>query len=116
MLDNLHVLPSQKGKGIGRKLVRDIACWCDRSYPSKGLYLWVFEQNIPARRFYELLEGVVVGEAHWSGPDGTVVKEIRYAWKNITELIAATNNRVLSPTAFGVGEPAENSHCCLNSK
>ena len=90
MLDNLHVSTSQKGKGIGRKLVRDIAFWCDRSYPSKGLYLWVFEQNIPARRFYELLEGVVVGEAHWSAPDGTVVKEIRYAWKNITELIAVT--------------------------
>src|ERR1700679_3094391 len=37
MLDNLHVSTSQKGKGIGRKLVRDIAFWCDRSYPSKGL-------------------------------------------------------------------------------
>jgi hypothetical protein len=115
----LNVSTSQKGKGIGRKLVRDIAFWCDRSYPSKGLYLWVFEQNIPARRFYELLEGVVVGEAHWSAPDGTVVKEIRYAWKNITELIAATQlqgaYRVLSPPAFGVGEPAENSHRCLNS-
>jgi GNAT superfamily N-acetyltransferase len=43
MLDNLHVLSSQKGKGIGRKLVRDIASWCDRDYPNKGLYLWVFE-------------------------------------------------------------------------
>ena len=90
MLDNLHVLPSQKGKGIGRKLVRDIACWCDRDYPNKGLYLWVFEHNLPARRFYDRLGGVVVGEANWSAPDGTVVKEIRYAWKNITELIAAT--------------------------
>jgi GNAT superfamily N-acetyltransferase len=38
MLDNLHVLQSQKGKGIGRKLVRDIASWCDRDYSAKGLY------------------------------------------------------------------------------
>jgi GNAT superfamily N-acetyltransferase len=79
MLDNLHVSTSQKGKGTGRKLVRDIAFWCDRSYPSKGLVFWVCEQNIPARRFYELLEGVVVGEAHRSAPDCTVVKEISYA-------------------------------------
>jgi GNAT superfamily N-acetyltransferase len=43
MLDNLHVLQSQKGKGIGRKLVRDIASWCDRDYSANGLYLWVFE-------------------------------------------------------------------------
>jgi GNAT superfamily N-acetyltransferase len=90
MLDNLHVLPSQKGKGIGRGLVRDIASWCDRGYPNKGLYLWVIEQNLPARRFYERLGGVVVGEANWSAPDGTAVKEIRYEWKNIAELIAAT--------------------------
>ena len=90
MLDNLHVLPSQKGKGIGRKLVRDIASWCDRDYPNKGLHLWVFDQNLPARRFYERLGGVVIGEANWSAPDGTAVKEIRYGWKNIAELIAAT--------------------------
>ena len=89
MLDNLHVLPSQKCKGIGRKLVRDIACWCDRDYPNKGLYLWVFEQNLPARRFYDRLGGVVVGEANRSAPDGTTVKKIRYAWKNIIELIVA---------------------------
>jgi GNAT superfamily N-acetyltransferase len=70
MLDNLHVLQSQKGKGIGRKLVR--------------------EQNVPARHFYERLGGVVVGEANWTAPDGTAVKEIRYAWKNIAELIVPT--------------------------
>jgi ribosomal protein S18 acetylase RimI-like enzyme len=90
MLDNLHVLPSQKGKGIGRKLVRDVAFWSDRCYPNKDLYLCVFEQNLLARRFYEGLGGVVVGEANWSAPDATVVKEIRYGWKNIAELIVAT--------------------------
>jgi GNAT superfamily N-acetyltransferase len=68
MLDNLHVLQPQKGKGIGRKLVRDIASWCDRDYSAKGLYLWVFEQNVPARHFYERLGGVVVGEANWTAP------------------------------------------------
>jgi GNAT superfamily N-acetyltransferase len=90
MLDNLHVLQSQKGKDIGRKLVRDIASWCDRDYSAKDLYLWVFEQNVPPRRFYERLGGVVVGEANWTAPDGTAVKEIRYAWKNMAELIIAT--------------------------
>lgn len=90
MLDNLHVLQSQKGKSIGRKPVREIASWCDRDYSARGLYLWFFEQNVPARHFYACLGGVVAGEANWTAPDGTAVKEIRYAWKNIAELIVAT--------------------------
>jgi predicted N-acetyltransferase YhbS len=53
MLDNLHVLQSQKGKGIGRKLVRDIASWCDRDYSAKG--------HFAQKHFYERLGGVVVG-------------------------------------------------------
>jgi GNAT superfamily N-acetyltransferase len=82
MLDNLHVLQSQKGKGIERKLVRDIASWCDRDYSAKG--------HFAQKHFYERLGGVVVGEANRSAPDGTTVKEICYAWKNIIELIVAT--------------------------
>ena len=82
MLDNLHVLQSQKGKGIGVKLVRDIASWCDRDYSAKG--------HFAQKHFYERLGGVVVGEANGTAPDGTAVKEIRYAWKNIAELIVAT--------------------------
>jgi hypothetical protein len=35
-------------------------------------------------------EDMVVGEANWTAPDGIAVKEIRYAWKNIAELIVAT--------------------------
>jgi hypothetical protein len=37
-----------------------------------------------------VLEALLLGEANWTAPDGTAVKEIRYAWKNIAELIVAT--------------------------
>jgi hypothetical protein len=37
-----------------------------------------------------VLEALLSGDANWTAPDGTAVKEIRYASKNIAELIAAT--------------------------
>jgi len=88
MLDNLHVLPAQKGKGIGSKLVADVALWCSKAHPGQGMFLWAFDRNVQARRFYERLGGVVAGEAIWSAPDGTAVNELRYVWKNVDQLIA----------------------------
>jgi len=82
MLDNLHVLPAQKGHGVGRKLMTHIASWCSAAYPRKGLFLWAFEQNVLARSFYERLGGMVAGNTVWIAPDGTAVTELRYAWKN----------------------------------
>jgi len=87
MLDNLHVLPAQKGQGIGRKLITHIASWCSGTYQRKGLFLWAFEQNVPARYFYDRLGGVVAGNTIWIAPDGTAVKELRYAWKDGDQLV-----------------------------
>lgn len=82
MLDNLHVLPARKEQGIGSKLIAHVAFWCSETYPGKGLYLWVFERNTQATRFYERLGGVAVGNTVWIAPDDTPVKELRYAWKS----------------------------------
>src|ERR1039457_4367642 len=38
MLDNLHVLPTQKGKGIGSKLIADVALWCSKAHPAKECF------------------------------------------------------------------------------
>ena len=61
-LDNLHISPSKKRKGIGTKLLADVASWSSKNYPGKGIFLWVFEQNLPARHFYEHLGGIITGD------------------------------------------------------
>ena len=86
MLDNLHVLPSGRGEGIGSKLIAHVACWCSETHPGKGLFLWVFDRNVQARRFYERLGGMVVGNTVWTAPDDTSVKELRYTWKCVDSL------------------------------
>lgn len=51
-LDHLHVRPDARGRGLGARLLRDAA---RRLAGHAGLWLWVFEANAGARRFYERL-------------------------------------------------------------
>ena len=90
LLDNLHVQPTQRGRGIGKILMAAIANWCSLEYSKTGLYLMVFAQNAQARQFYERLGGTAaLGEVIWMAPDGTAVNEIRYVWNDPKELTAA---------------------------
>ncbi len=50
-IDNLHVLPAWQGRGVGRALVDHAAAWAhSRGVPA--MYLFVFEGNAKARKFY----------------------------------------------------------------
>ncbi len=51
-VDNLHVLPQLRGQRIGALLLGRAAQWA-RAQGERQLYLWVFEANLQARRFYE---------------------------------------------------------------
>ena len=56
-IDKLHVRPSHRSKKIGSKLMKAVA----KELIHKGhktAYLWVFESNEKAIRFYERLGGV----------------------------------------------------------
>ena len=56
-IDNLHVKPSQRSKKIGSALIKVVA----KELITKGhntAFLWVFESNEKAIRFYEQLGGV----------------------------------------------------------
>ena len=79
-VDNLHVRRDQRGKGTGRRLLADVAAWCTRTFTSSGLYLWVLEQNAPARAFYERLGGNAEDTSTWDPPGGGTVLLRRYAW------------------------------------
>jgi GNAT superfamily N-acetyltransferase len=76
-LDNLHVIPQRTGQGIGRQLLTAVARRLLAHGKTGGLYLWVVEQNIRARRFYASAGAAEVERAVLPMPDGAQVAEIR---------------------------------------
>ena len=81
LLDNLHVAKPGKGRGIGRSLIKQAAEWVQQQDPASPFYLWVYEQNHPARVFYDGL-GAVNHEAV-PGDYGVV---LRYGWPDTQKL------------------------------
>jgi GNAT superfamily N-acetyltransferase len=51
-LDALYVVPSRWGEGVGLRLHDHALTWI-RDFGCKSCRLWVLEQNMCARRFYE---------------------------------------------------------------
>jgi ribosomal protein S18 acetylase RimI-like enzyme len=88
-IDNLHVLPDFTGRGIGRQLLRSLAEQAFATHPDTGMYLWVYEQNARARRFYAGLGGEPVERAIIQAPGGGPVAEWRYVWQHATSLVQA---------------------------
>jgi GNAT superfamily N-acetyltransferase len=83
LVDNLHVLPPAKGKGVGRALLASAGEWTARRYPGSGMYLWVFEANEPARLFYDRMGGVMVGRVLGPNPAGGGEQmDLRYFWRD----------------------------------
>jgi ribosomal protein S18 acetylase RimI-like enzyme len=62
LVDNLHIAPHTRGKGVGEKLIRLAASLLASRYAQGGLHLWVFDANTAGLRFYERLGGRVVGQ------------------------------------------------------
>jgi ribosomal protein S18 acetylase RimI-like enzyme len=47
-LDHLYIDPNTQGHGFGSRLLQHV-----KTLQPEGLRLWVFQQNLGARRFYE---------------------------------------------------------------
>jgi len=84
LLDNLHVLPAWKGKGLGKRLMVDAAKWVASQRPGTPLHLWVIEENDEATSFYRRLGGRPLDRKLWSAPDGNAVGLVRYVWNDAT--------------------------------
>jgi steroid delta-isomerase-like uncharacterized protein len=84
LLDNLHVLPAWKGKGLGRKLMAEAARWVARERPRSPLHLWVLSENEEARAFYQRLSGRPLDRKLWRAPDGSELYLVRYVWNDTT--------------------------------
>lgn len=87
LLDNLHVSSDARGQGIGKTFMQQTAKWIVERYDNKGLYLFVFEANRSACRFYEHTGGTKAGLFNFSMPDGNSVPSIRYVWENVSVLL-----------------------------
>jgi ribosomal protein S18 acetylase RimI-like enzyme len=80
-IDNLHVLPTYKGKGIGRDLMREVSHWSLQYFNQPKLYLKVLEDNHAARFFYEKVGGIKQASFSETMPGGANVRVWRYVWE-----------------------------------
>jgi GNAT superfamily N-acetyltransferase len=87
LLDNLHVLPDERGHGIGRRLLAAAAHKIRiRAWPA-GLYLWVFEANVAARRFYARHGAAEVDREIYDAADGGRHPAVCCAWLDAASLL-----------------------------
>ncbi len=92
-LDNLHVQPELRSRGLGRQLFAHAVRWLLAAEPSRPVYLWVFEANAVARRLYERLHGQVAEPAIKDLPGGARVPSLRYVWPDAAALLARLEGR-----------------------
>ncbi len=75
-VNNLHVLPHIKGQGIGSALLKHGARWA-KTRGHGQMYLFVYEDNADARRFYQEQGWRVVERLMSELPDGSLAAELR---------------------------------------
>lgn len=92
LVDNLHVLPGLKGRGIGRRLLEAAALETRRRYPREGVHLFVFEANVAARRFYASVGGREVERAAVEPPGGGSQVHWRVVWDDADRLLASVRS------------------------
>lgn len=86
LLDNLHVSSEVQGLGIGTQLMKLVAEKIDTLLPHSNFYLWVLQDNHPARKFYEHRGGKNFETLSMQNPDGGFSNTCRYIWKSVSDL------------------------------
>ncbi|MHB1867740.1 MAG: GNAT family N-acetyltransferase [Nitrososphaerales archaeon] len=85
-LEAIYLLEGYRGKGLGQKLVRNLAKKLqEEGYNS--MLVWVLAQN-PYRRFYEKLGGKYV-RSEQIEMGGAIFEEVAYGWKNLESFTRA---------------------------
>ena len=86
LLDNLHIRPAMRGRGLGRLLISKAAGWVAQRNPDAPLQLLVYEANEEARSFYERLGGKPAERLEADLPGGGSAIQLRYVWPRAAEL------------------------------
>jgi ribosomal protein S18 acetylase RimI-like enzyme len=82
---SIYVLSSSQGRGLGRKLMVEMARHLISRSLSSGS-CWVLRENDRARRFYEALGGQLVGQRVDELEAGTPLVEVAYGWQDLNSL------------------------------
>ena len=81
-IDNLHIKPSLRSRGIGSALLTSAANEL-LAREHKTAYLWVFKSNQKAVRFYEQLGGVKIEEVP-QDIFGHNIPSLKIEWEDLT--------------------------------
>jgi GNAT superfamily N-acetyltransferase len=85
LLDNLHVRPDLKGKGLGGQLMKAVALKL-RDSGRGSFYLWVLKGNVAAEQFYKS-KGGVAEEISSTEFGGRIIGKTRFVWTDLSVLI-----------------------------
>jgi GNAT superfamily N-acetyltransferase len=85
-LDNLHVLPHFRSRGLGRALMAEAARWAATIAPGRPLHLWVFVANRSAIAFYERLGAEPVERRIKAVIPGMSAPSVRFVWRDLGAL------------------------------
>ena len=91
LVDNLHSSAAARGTGVGKALLGEAARRVAARDPASGIWLWVYEKNLPARGFYVALGGEIVERKSqdWEGAEGEIL--LRCHWPSAVSLAARVN-------------------------
>ncbi len=84
LLDNLHVLAGNQGKGIGAYLLYASAKWVYQQNPNSEMYLYVYVDN-PSKHFYKRVGGIPKEITTVDNPGGGQADILRFAWPNLKQ-------------------------------
>jgi GNAT superfamily N-acetyltransferase len=93
LLENIHVAHPHQRRGVGSGLLARTAKAVAARHQRTGLYLWVLEQNVDARAFYEARGATRVETAQVTPPRGIPGRlngsplKLRYAWDDSSALL-----------------------------
>lgn len=84
-IDNLHVSPNFKGKGIGKALMKQVVQWSIETYHQPKLYLKVLENNNAARGFYDKVGGENQNTFPETMEGGNIQNVCLYSWESFDD-------------------------------
>ena len=84
----LYLAPEHQRRGIGRRLVAKAAqSLLERG--TRSIVIWALKDNKPARAFYELLGGVLLGEKNITIGGAYDLLDVAYGWPDAQTLAYA---------------------------
>jgi ribosomal protein S18 acetylase RimI-like enzyme len=87
LLDNLHVASNTQSSGIGTLLMKECAKLICNKANSRKMYLWVYQVNEKARKFYERLGGTNLKTVKEQTSDGKYAQVCAYIWNDVSILL-----------------------------